>query len=67
MSDHDIEQLVRVVSPTDYLVAQGGVIVLRPLIVHASSKSHSDYPRRVIHIEYAACRNFGDGLELAMT
>ena len=27
---------------------------MRPLIVHASSKSHAQNPRRVLHIEYAA-------------
>ncbi len=26
---------------------------MRPLIIHASSKSQSDKPRRVLHIEYA--------------
>jgi len=67
LSDDDIEQLVQRISPTDCLVTRGGVIAMRPLIVHASSKSHSDCPRRVIHIEYAACRSFDDGLELAMT
>ena len=32
---------------------------------HSSGKSLSDAPRRVLHIEYAACREF-DGLELAV-
>jgi ectoine hydroxylase-related dioxygenase (phytanoyl-CoA dioxygenase family) len=67
LSDDEIEQLVQLISPTDCLLTQGGVVAMRPLIVHASSKSHSDCPRRVIHIEYAACRHFDGGLELAMT
>jgi hypothetical protein len=38
---------------------------MRPLTVHASSKSIGDQPRRVLHIEYAATVNLGSGLELA--
>ena len=34
-------------------VERGGVIVMRPLIIHASSKSQSTLSRRVLHIEYA--------------
>jgi len=67
LSDDDIEQLVRVTPASDCLVPQGGVLVMSPLIVHASSKAQSDRPRRVIHIEYAACRCFDGGLELAIT
>src|SRR4030095_10717483 len=32
------------------VVPAGGVIAMRPLIIHASSKSESDLPRRVLHI-----------------
>jgi hypothetical protein len=35
-------------------VAQGGMMLMRPLLLHASSKSHAGEHRRVIHIEYAA-------------
>jgi len=47
------------------LVGKGGVIAMRPLIVHASSKSQSQQPRRVIHIEYASCLEFENQLRLA--
>jgi ectoine hydroxylase-related dioxygenase (phytanoyl-CoA dioxygenase family) len=67
LSDDDIEQLVQLLPAKNCLVPKGGVLAISPLIVHASSKSHSDTPRRVIHIEYAACRSFSGGLELAMT
>ncbi len=50
----------------DCLVSRGGVLVMRPLIVHASSKSRGKMQRRVLHIEYAASASFGDGLELAI-
>ncbi len=38
---------------------------MRPLIVHASSKSRSEKARRVLHIEYAASWVTEDRLELA--
>ena len=67
LSDDDIEQLVRRIPALDCFVPQGGVLSMRPLVVHASSKSHSDCPRRVIHIEYAACTSFAAGPEIAIT
>lgn len=33
--------------------AAGDVMLMRPLLLHASSRSTSDRPRRVLHIEYA--------------
>jgi hypothetical protein len=36
------------------LVPRGGALVLRPLLLHASSPSDSPRHRRVIHLEYAA-------------
>jgi hypothetical protein len=39
---------------------------MKPLLVHASSKSVVAAPRRVLHIEYASDFNLGGGLELAM-
>jgi len=67
LTDDDIEQLAAKIAPIDCLVPQGGVLAMRPLIVHASSKSQSQVPRRVVHIEYAACSNFAAGLDLAIT
>jgi len=39
---------------------------MRPLIVHASSKSQSEATRRVLHIEYAASVSVADRLKLAI-
>ncbi|MFZ3342076.1 MAG: phytanoyl-CoA dioxygenase family protein [Terriglobales bacterium] len=66
LSDADIEQLAIRIAPVECLVPQGGVIAMRPLVVHASSKSQSEAPRRVLHIEYAASKILADGLELAI-
>ncbi len=48
------------------LVGQGGVLAMRPLVIHSSSKAKTDSPRRVIHIEYATCLDFGEGIRLAI-
>jgi ectoine hydroxylase-related dioxygenase (phytanoyl-CoA dioxygenase family) len=66
MTDDEIAALVRASAPIDCLVPAGGVVAMRPLLVHASSKATSDRPRRVLHIEYAEALAFGDGLELAI-
>jgi hypothetical protein len=50
--------------PLECTVARGGVVSMRPLLVHASSKSVSRSPRRVLHIEYAAAFHLGSELEL---
>ncbi|MBZ5507253.1 MAG: phytanoyl-CoA dioxygenase family protein [Acidobacteriia bacterium] len=65
-SDQQIEVIAASVNAVTCLVPRGGVIVMRPLIIHASSKSHSDVPRRVIHIEYASQNIVSAPLRLAM-
>lgn len=35
-------------------VAAGGVLLMRPLLLHASSASRSPFHRRVIHLEFAS-------------
>jgi ectoine hydroxylase-related dioxygenase (phytanoyl-CoA dioxygenase family) len=67
LTDDEIERLAGSISSIECLVQQGGVLAMRPLIIHASSKSHSQVPRRVVHIEYAAGMSFAEALELAIT
>ena len=43
-------------------VPRGGAILMRPLLVHASSSCSEPQPRRVIHLEFAA-ENLPGGLE----
>jgi ectoine hydroxylase-related dioxygenase (phytanoyl-CoA dioxygenase family) len=66
LGDDEIHLLAGQVTSADCLVPKGGVLAMRPLIVHASSKSRSEMTRRVLHIEYAASRFTEDGLELAV-
>lgn len=66
LEDAAIHQLAADIAPVDCIVPLGGVIAMKPLIVHASSKSRSDQPRRVLHIEYAPSLDLQDGLTLAI-
>lgn len=49
----------------DCLVERGGILVFRPLLLHASSQSTAPRHRRVVHFEFAA-RPLSDGLHWAM-
>jgi Phytanoyl-CoA dioxygenase (PhyH) len=53
LTDDAIHALSQRISPVGCVVSRGGVLAMRPLLVHASSKSRSERPRRVLHIEYA--------------
>jgi ectoine hydroxylase-related dioxygenase (phytanoyl-CoA dioxygenase family) len=48
------------------LVGRGGILTVRPLLLHSSTKARCDEPRRVIHIEYAHSLDFGTGLRLCV-
>ncbi len=65
IDDQSIHKLAEEIAPVECLVHRGGVLAMRPLILHASSKSTGIAPRRVIHIEYAPSMRTGDGFELA--
>jgi len=64
LTDNAIHELSRRVIAVDCLVPKCGVVAMRPLIVHTSSKSQSRSPRRVLHVEYTASPTL-DSLELA--
>jgi len=66
LTDETVQQLAREMEPFNCLVPRGGVMAMRPLLIHASSKSRTDTPRRVLHIEYTASMEAEHGLELAV-
>ncbi len=66
LGDDAIHELSSRISPIECTVARGGVVAMRPLIVHASSKSQATMPRRVLHIEYAASELIASPLQLAV-
>ena len=64
LPDDRIAALAREIEPVVCTVTAGGVIAMSPLIVHASSKSTTLAPRRVLHLEYACDTTLGEGIEL---
>jgi ectoine hydroxylase-related dioxygenase (phytanoyl-CoA dioxygenase family) len=66
LNNDSIHELSIRVPPVDCTVSKGGVVAMRPLVVHASSKSRIDTPRRVVHIEYAASDSIARPLQLAL-
>ena len=66
LTDEAIADIASRVEPVDCCVEAGGVVVMRPLAVHSSSKATSERPRRVLHIEYADSLNIAPGLRLAV-
>jgi hypothetical protein len=62
----EIEEIRRQRAEVICAVERGGVMVMRPLLLHASSKSMSARRRRVLHIEYAK-EALPGGLEWAET
>jgi len=65
LSDGAIHELAAGVPFVDCTSAKGGVLAMKPLLVHSSSKSHAEPSRRVVHIEYSVSRTVADGFELA--
>jgi ectoine hydroxylase-related dioxygenase (phytanoyl-CoA dioxygenase family) len=66
LSAEQISERAAVEPPLECTVPSGGVIAMRPLLIHASSKSTDNRPRRVLHIEYADSLILSPGIELAI-
>ncbi len=66
LTDDEIHHLSQNTAPVDCTVSKGGVLAMRPLLVHSSSKVKNDLRRRVLHIEYAASKSIAEPLELAV-
>lgn len=66
LSDEEIERHATYGEPVELPMTKGGVIAMRPLAIHASSKSRSHTPRRILHIEYSSTKEFPGGLQLAL-
>ena len=64
LSDDRIRELANEIVAVDCVVPKGGVMAMRPLLVHASSKSRTEAPRRVLHIEFATSDSIASPLEL---
>ena len=64
LSDADVSQQARRVAAVECCAVAGSIVVMRPLIIHASSKSLDTRTRRVLHIEYAASLEISPGMRL---
>jgi ectoine hydroxylase-related dioxygenase (phytanoyl-CoA dioxygenase family) len=53
LTDKSVMEYVSAHENVECLSPRGGVIAMRPLLIHSSSKARSVGPRRVLHIEYA--------------
>jgi hypothetical protein len=66
LSDEEVFRKARESSAIDCVVRRGGVLRMRPLLIHGSSKSIRPEPRRVLHLEYAASMDLDNGLRLVV-
>ena len=66
LTDDQISALARATTHIDCIALSGDIVAMRPLTIHASSKSVDSQPRRVLHIEYAATVRLGPHIELAV-
>jgi Phytanoyl-CoA dioxygenase (PhyH) len=66
LSDDEVSGVARTHASAECLVPRGGVLIMRPLLIHASSKMRAAWkPRRVLHIEYASSLHLAPHVELA--
>jgi ectoine hydroxylase-related dioxygenase (phytanoyl-CoA dioxygenase family) len=66
LTDQDVSDYVKRHEERICLVPRGGVLAMRPLLIHSSSKARTADPRRVLHIEYADSLELGPGIRLAV-
>jgi ectoine hydroxylase-related dioxygenase (phytanoyl-CoA dioxygenase family) len=66
LTDAAVRDFAKTHTAIECLVPQGGVLAMRPLLIHASSKARTSEPRRVLHIEYAESLDLGPGVRLAV-
>ena len=64
LSDDAIHDLSLKVPEIVCQVPAGGILLMKPLVIHASSKVFHSGRRRVLHVEYCSQATFPGGLEL---
>jgi ectoine hydroxylase-related dioxygenase (phytanoyl-CoA dioxygenase family) len=53
LTDEEVFRMAHAQSSVECIVPRGGVLAMRPLVIHSSPKAITPEPRRVLHIEYA--------------
>jgi ectoine hydroxylase-related dioxygenase (phytanoyl-CoA dioxygenase family) len=67
LNDDSVHELSTKMPQVECIVPAGGILAMRPLLIHCSSKSQVDAYRRVLHIEYAASPSIAAPLDLVVT
>jgi ectoine hydroxylase-related dioxygenase (phytanoyl-CoA dioxygenase family) len=66
LTDQQVFALAAKEQSVECTAPRGGIITMRPLLVHSSSKARSSDARRVLHIEYADALELAPGIRLAL-
>ena len=66
LTDEEIRSAVDQRGFCECSVSKGGILVMRPLLIHSSSKALTDAPRRVLHFEYCDSLLLARSIELAV-
>ncbi len=66
LTDAQVRDYVKAHPAIECPVPRGGVLAMRPLIIHSSSKAVTEHPRRVLHIEYSDSLELAPGIRLAI-
>jgi hypothetical protein len=66
LSDEEVFDVARRQEYFECRVPLGGILAMRPLLIHSSSKARAEAPRRVLHIEYADSLALREGVRLAV-
>jgi ectoine hydroxylase-related dioxygenase (phytanoyl-CoA dioxygenase family) len=66
LTDQGVLEYVSQHDQIECLAGRGGVVVMHPLLIHASSKAQIAEPRRVLHIEYADSLHMANDVRLAV-
>lgn len=66
LADEVVHELSTRLREATCTAASGEILAMRPLLIHASSKSQTEEPRRVLHIQYAAKLVLNGGMSLAV-
>ena len=65
LPDDEVSAMAHASAPVDCVICRGGILAMRPLLVHASERVASPVPRRVLHLEFAEEWEVAPGVMLA--
>lgn len=66
LSDEEVSRAAKERPSVECVVGRGGILAMRPLLIHSSSKARDAEPRRVLHLEYADSLVLAPGVQIAV-